>query len=131
MNKLKSLKQIKAYKAKELTMATHVVLSGTLKHFLLNPTITALTYTYSFSNHSLTFLHEKMTRIGTIADEMDHHPEWTLREGELEVKLSTHDIGNKVSLKDYVLASWIEKVLHEEELEAALLREWNRKELNL
>lgn len=47
------------------------------------------------------------------------------------MRLSTHDIGNKVSLKDYVLAGWIEKVLHGEELEAVLLREWNGNELNL
>jgi 4a-hydroxytetrahydrobiopterin dehydratase len=58
-----------------------------------------------------------MTRIGTLADEIDHHPEWTLKQGELHIKLSTHDIGNKVSLKDYVLATWIEEVLYKEEIE--------------
>lgn len=42
---------------------------------------------------------------------MDHHPEWTLKEGALEIRLSTHDIGNKVSVKDYMLAGWIEDVL--------------------
>jgi pterin-4a-carbinolamine dehydratase len=83
MNKLATLAQIKTYKPKELSSATHAALRGTLKHFLPDPTITALTYTYSFPAHSLPFLHEKMTRIGTIADEIDHHPEWTLREGEL------------------------------------------------
>jgi hypothetical protein len=74
MNKLASLAQIKAYKPKELSTATHVALAGTLKHFLPNTTHTALAYTYPFATHSLPFLHEKMTRIGTVADEIDHHP---------------------------------------------------------
>lgn len=62
-----------------------------------------------------------MSRIGCIADEIDHHPEWTLKEGLLDIRLSTHDIGNKVSIKDYILAQWIEEVLHGQELEQQLI----------
>jgi pterin-4a-carbinolamine dehydratase len=39
---------------------------------------------------------------------MDHHPEWTLTGDSLTIGLSTHDIGGEVSLKDYILAYWIE-----------------------
>ncbi len=31
-----------------------------------------------------------MNRIGLIADEMDHHPEWTLKGDSLNIGLSTH-----------------------------------------
>nr|BAJ97641.1 predicted protein [Hordeum vulgare subsp. vulgare] len=72
-----------------------------------------------------------MCRIGTVADEMDHHPEWTLREGELEIRLSTHDIGNRISLKDYVLASWVETVLHGKEISTLVVDGWNAKGIQL
>ena len=49
-----------------------------------------------------------MNRIGLIADSMEHHPEWTLTQTALQIGLSTHDIGNEVSLKDYILGYWIE-----------------------
>jgi pterin-4a-carbinolamine dehydratase len=49
-----------------------------------------------------------MNRIGKIADEMDHHPEWTLNATSLRIGLSTHEIGGKISIKDYILGFWIE-----------------------
>mgnify|MGYP001951633748 CR=1 FL=1 len=45
-----------------------------------------------------------MDNVALVADVMDHHPEWTHYENEVEVNLSTHDVGNKVSYKDLVLA---------------------------
>lgn len=48
-----------------------------------------------------------MQKIGYIADTMGHHPEWTICESSLNIKLSTHDIGNKISVKDYILGFWI------------------------
>lgn len=38
---------------------------------------------------------------------MDHHPEWTLKANQLEINLSTHECQGKVSVKDYILATWI------------------------
>lgn len=55
----------------------------------------------------------KMNRIGLLADEMDHHPEWTLQENSLTIGLSTHEIGGEVSMKDYLLGFWIEDILNE------------------
>jgi 4a-hydroxytetrahydrobiopterin dehydratase len=52
-----------------------------------------------------------MNRIGWMADEIQHHPEWTLSGNKLHINLSTHDIGNNISLKDYILAAYIEKIL--------------------
>lgn len=46
-----------------------------------------------------------MDNVAIIAEEMDHHPEWTHYENEVEVHLSTHDAGNRISYKDILLAS--------------------------
>jgi 4a-hydroxytetrahydrobiopterin dehydratase len=62
-----------------------------------------------------------MNRIGLIADEMDHHPEWTLNGDSLTIGLSTHEIGGEVSLKDYILGYWIEEILNEAPLEDKLI----------
>lgn len=36
---------------------------------------------------------------------MNHHPEWTLNNNNLEVRLTTHDKHNNVSETDYALAA--------------------------
>lgn len=74
MNKLSSLLQIKQCKAKPLAAATHEALAKSLSFFALNTSHTQLAYTCAFQNESLPFVHEKMGRIGCIADEIDHHP---------------------------------------------------------
>ena len=67
-----------------------------------------------------------MTQIGQIADNMDHHPEWTLSAGKLEVGLSTHECEGKVSIKDYILAKWIEEIWQDLPLEEKLINSWNQ-----
>ncbi len=64
---------------------------------------------------------DTMTTIGQIADNMDHHPEWTLNGSSLEIGLSTHECQGKVSVKDYILAAWIESVWSEKSLEERLI----------
>lgn len=72
-----------------------------------------------------------MNRIGLVADEMDHHPEWTLKANCLKVELSTHEIGGKISIKDYILGYWIERILDTPALEDPLIKEWNTQNLNI
>ena len=72
-----------------------------------------------------------MNRIGWAADEMQHHPEWKLSGTSLEINLSTHDIGNKVSLKDYILAAYIESVLYGSNPERSVCDLWNKKKINV
>jgi hypothetical protein len=43
--------------------------------------------------------------VRAICNEMDHHPEWTLNNNTLEVKLTSHFIKNNVSETDYALAA--------------------------
>jgi hypothetical protein len=40
--------------------------------------------------------------------------------------LTTHDLKNKVSLKDYVLASFIELVLEGKEIDRQMFDIWNK-----
>ena len=131
MNKLSSLAQIRNYAPKPLSPQTHQALLKGLSKFKASQDYSHMAYTHAFEADSLPFILEKMSKIGCIADEMGHHPEWTLRDRQLEVRLSTHDIGNRLSVKDYILASWVEKVLAEESLEKQLCQEWNGKSWKL
>lgn len=49
-----------------------------------------------------------MTRVAFLAEEMNHHPEWTNVYNKVMVKLSTHDAGNIVTEKDRQLAQAID-----------------------
>jgi len=51
-----------------------------------------------------------MIRVAAIAEEMDHHPLWTNVYNKVEIKLNTHDAGNKVTQKDRDLAAAIYKL---------------------
>jgi 4a-hydroxytetrahydrobiopterin dehydratase len=51
-----------------------------------------------------------MTHVALIAEKMDHHPEWKNTYNVLEVWLSTHSAGDKVTDKDHELAKAIDKI---------------------
>jgi 4a-hydroxytetrahydrobiopterin dehydratase len=42
--------------------------------------------------------------------ETDHHPTWTNTYNRIEVKLTTHDAGNKITEKDRKLAAYLDKL---------------------
>jgi hypothetical protein len=46
-------------------------------------------------------------------DELDHHPDWSLNGNTLDIKLSTHDHGNNVTLKDWELAAYFTQIYEE------------------
>lgn len=52
-----------------------------------------------------------MTRVAFLAEEMNHHPEWTNVYNKVTVKLSTHDAGNIVTEKDRKLAQAIDRLV--------------------
>lgn len=52
-----------------------------------------------------------MTRVALEAEKMDHHPLWTNVYNTVEVWLSTHDAGDKVTEKDKKLSIAIDKIL--------------------
>ena len=63
---------------------------------------------FEFKNFSEAFAF--MTRIALAAEKMDHHPKWANEYNKLEVWLSSHDAGNKVTDKDHKLAKIIDKL---------------------
>jgi len=42
-------------------------------------------------------------RLATVAEQQDHHPEWTVRSCVVEIRMTTHDAGG-VSVRDERLA---------------------------
>jgi 4a-hydroxytetrahydrobiopterin dehydratase len=42
--------------------------------------------------------------------ETDHHPTWSNTYNRIEVKLTTHDAGNKITEKDRKLATYLDKL---------------------
>lgn len=51
-----------------------------------------------------------MTRVAILAEKMDHHPTWTNTWNKVDIELSTHDAGNKVTDRDRKLAEAIDKL---------------------
>lgn len=51
-----------------------------------------------------------MARVALAAEKMDHHPEWTNVYNTVDIKLSTHDAGDKVTEKDRKLAKVIDGI---------------------
>lgn len=51
-----------------------------------------------------------MIRAGFVIEKLDHHPEWTNIYNRIEVKLSTHSAGYKVTDKDYELAEALDNI---------------------
>ena len=48
-------------------------------------------------------------KVASLADEMNHHPEWTNVYNKLTIRLSTHDVSG-ISAKDFQLASAIDAI---------------------
>ena len=51
-----------------------------------------------------------MTEVAAIAEEINHHPNWTNEYNKVDIRLSTHDAGNIVTAKDHQLAEAIDAV---------------------
>jgi 4a-hydroxytetrahydrobiopterin dehydratase len=49
-----------------------------------------------------------MTRVALLAEKHQHHPTWKNTYNKLEIWLSTHDAGDKVTEKDRLLADEID-----------------------
>ena len=54
-----------------------------------------------------------MSEVAEIAEAQQHHPTWTNTWNKVEIWLSTHEAGNKVTNKDHKLAQEIDKVYEE------------------
>jgi 4a-hydroxytetrahydrobiopterin dehydratase len=64
---------------------------------------------FTFSNFSEAFAF--MTRVAIEAEKKDHHPTWSNTYNVVEIRLSTHSAGNKVTAKDRELAKSIDALV--------------------
>jgi 4a-hydroxytetrahydrobiopterin dehydratase len=51
-----------------------------------------------------------MTRVAFLAEAHQHHPNWSNVYNTVEIELTTHDSGNKVTAKDHELAKSIDGI---------------------
>ncbi|MEP7320465.1 MAG: 4a-hydroxytetrahydrobiopterin dehydratase [Saprospiraceae bacterium] len=51
-----------------------------------------------------------MVEVAFACEKANHHPDWTNVWNRVDIKLSTHSAGNKVTEKDWALAKEIEKI---------------------
>ncbi|MBL7929565.1 MAG: 4a-hydroxytetrahydrobiopterin dehydratase [Bacteroidia bacterium] len=68
----------------------------------------SLQKTFQFKNFSEAFAF--MTRVAMLAEQMNHHPDWSNVYNRVHIKLSTHDAGNTITDKDRKLAEAIDVV---------------------
>ena len=52
-----------------------------------------------------------MTRVAKIAEEQDHHPDWSNSWNVVEISLRSHDVGGVITERDVRLAQRINEVL--------------------
>ena len=63
---------------------------------------------FEFANFAEAF--EFMTKVGAIAEEQDHHPDWSNSWNIVEISLCSHDKGT-VTQRDHELANAIDELL--------------------
>jgi 4a-hydroxytetrahydrobiopterin dehydratase len=51
-----------------------------------------------------------MTKVSKLAERLNHHPWWCNVYNEVEIKLSTHEDGNKIAEKDIKMAKIINEI---------------------
>ena len=54
-----------------------------------------------------------MTKVAQIAEEQDHHPDWSNSWNVVEINLCSHDKGRTVTARDHRLAESINTMLEE------------------
>ena len=62
--------------------------------------------TFRFSDFRAAF--SFMTGVALLAEKMDHHPDWRNVYGQVDIRLSTHDAGGKITDRDRSLARAID-----------------------
>lgn len=68
----------------------------------------ALKKVFNFKNFKQAF--EFMTKVASLAEEMQHHPNWSNSWNIVSFSLQTHDAGNIVTEKDRLLAKGIDEI---------------------
>jgi 4a-hydroxytetrahydrobiopterin dehydratase len=66
---------------------------------------------FKFANFKQAFAF--ITKVAAVAERLQHHPDWRNVYNTVQIKLTTHDAGDKVTPKDVELAKAINGVLEE------------------
>ena len=53
-----------------------------------------------------------MNKVALLAEKLGHHPDWSNSYNKLNIRLSSHDAGNKITEKDRNFAELIDKLGH-------------------
>lgn len=53
-----------------------------------------------------------MTQVAFLAEEANHHPDWSNVYNKVTIMLTTHDAGNTITEKDRKLAAAIDKIFN-------------------
>ncbi len=72
-------------------------------------TYTELTLTLKFKNFKKAWAF--MNEVASVAEEFNHHPDWSNVYNKVEITLTTHDEGNTITEVDYKLADAINEIL--------------------
>lgn len=65
--------------------------------------------TFTFDDFRAAFAF--MTRVAFVADELDHHPDWSNTYSRVTISLTTHDEGDTVTDLDRRMASQIDEIV--------------------
>lgn len=68
----------------------------------------ALTREFRFESFADAFAF--MTRVAFIAEDLDHHPDWSNVYDRVSIRLTTHDAGNSVTDLDRTMATRIDSI---------------------
>lgn len=69
----------------------------------------SLNRTFEFNDFSEAFAF--MTRVALLAEQQQHHPNWSNVWNKVEISLNTHDAGDIITDKDRKLAKAIDQLL--------------------
>ena len=69
----------------------------------------SLQQTFTFKDFSEAF--GFMSRVALLAEKLNHHPTWTNTWNKVDITLTTHDVGNAITDKDYQLSKEIDAIL--------------------
>lgn len=78
-----------------------------LKGWTFDNNTLAKQFTFKDFKEAMSF----MFKAGDVAEEMNHHPDWSNVYNRVKVNLSTHDAGG-VTDKDFELASKMDQLVH-------------------
>ncbi|WP_262506732.1 4a-hydroxytetrahydrobiopterin dehydratase [Sporocytophaga myxococcoides] len=80
------------------------------KSFMWQEKENRLEQTFTFKNFSEAFAF--MARVALLAEKMDHHPDWSNSWNKVQIQLTTHSAGNRITEKDRKLAEAIDRLIN-------------------